>query len=204
MAVTDNFNRANDAGSLGVSTSGHLWVPDTGVLGINAVQAYSATPGAVNVAVIDHLAADGAWGVDCAADPGAGPGPAEGLVLRWVGPGSYYRVMLYHSEDHPGPGKFILVQRYDAGLGTVTTHLSAVAATGSAGFVAGRLEAVVTGSSWDIYYAGVLKGSFTAATWATSTVHGISIESAAATARLDNYAGPEGTLAGWVVGSVAI
>lgn len=51
--VTDDFNRADSASSLGTSSSGHLWVAPTGTWGIASNKAYAPSASDGQVAYID-------------------------------------------------------------------------------------------------------------------------------------------------------
>jgi hypothetical protein len=83
--VSDTFNRANSAGSLGTADSGQAWTADRGTWGINGNQAYcSADDSGINVATLP-ASADGTFAFTLADPAGGSGGAAWGVVRAAVG-----------------------------------------------------------------------------------------------------------------------
>lgn len=90
-AVADDFDRADNATSLGDTTTGQAWTAVAGTWGIQGEAAYVAVPnqgaGGRNVAVVDLGSSNGA--VEATA---SGISAGWGLVFRYQGPNNYWMV----------------------------------------------------------------------------------------------------------------
>lgn len=152
-AITDSFDRANNASSLGVATTGQTWIATGGTWGIDTNRAYSSTSG-VAMAVIPTEANDGV--LVCTLNRAASN---IGVVVRCnnAGAGGW----LIRSE-----GVNLIIQE-NFGSSTIVQQV-AQAWSGSH-----TLTVSCSGTGIAVKYDGVDKLSITETVHQTGTHHGI-------------------------------
>ncbi len=165
VSISDNFNRANNPSSLGVTSTGaSAWVDKLGTWGIISNTAYCSTHAGSDVTVVNCGAADCTVSVDL---PVAGNG---GLIFRYVDASNYFVV------SNGGQS----IDKFTAGVLSNVLGYYAVGSNGD------NIEVVLAGSSITLNRNGVLLGNFTDTDHLTATQHGLANNSST-TARFDNF-----------------
>lgn len=174
-SLADNFNRADNASSLGSTSTGSVpWSALAGVWGIFTNRARSTTSGAVTIAVVDCGSADGSVKVTVAARTGA---DQPGLALRMATNGNGYLL-----ESGNGSSKATLFKGV-SGTYTVLAQ-SAANLQFSAGDV---IEVVLAGSSITCKRNGSTIITATDSTYNAVTKHGLYYFGGAGTRELDDF-----------------
>lgn len=165
IVISDKFDRADNASSLGNADTGQTWTASAGTWGIQSNRAYTPA-GTENYAVIDsgilNLTAEVTLAVRV---------NRSGIVFRFTDSANWYRFVLSSTT--------VFLQRR---LANATTSLSSFAVTPADGDV---LKVVVNGSQFMAYYNGELKATVNDTTFPTQTWVGM--ESAGSSCRLDNF-----------------
>lgn len=119
--LTDSFNRADSATSLGTADQGGAWIANAGTWGITGNRAYLAsdTAGAVATLVSDHLA-DGYVEADITLSPTTNRAYA-GLVFRALDQSNLLLVLLSRTTSYPDN---LLLLKNDGGTWTVLANLA--------------------------------------------------------------------------------
>ena len=191
--IVDSFNRGNNASSLGVSDSGHTWIPRTqgpyiaagpplvyspagmSTLGIQGNKVYSTNSSRVNLATIDHEESD----VDTVLTLNLpyGQGEGAGLVVRWQAAAQFYEVLAYHRITPPNH-YYVVMRRMNSATsaddivgGFASTPEIFLADQGSSGEHFFRVSAV--GSRFRFYWDNDLKGEVFSGSYSTATHHGV-------------------------------
>jgi hypothetical protein len=154
--VTDSFNRADSAVSLGTADSGQTWTALTGTWGISSNKAYLVTHVNQDTAYIDNALSD------CAVQVTFNPVAANNsrLVFRLTDASNFHFVQ---SEG----GSTYKHYKYESGG---FTQLGSYATTPANGDV---LKVVLNGSSIDTYLNGTVRISVSNSFNSTATKHGI-------------------------------
>lgn len=174
--VSDSFDRANSAVSLGDADTGQTWTARVGTWGISDNQAYEPGATAGAIATLDAEVHDCTVAVTVAVYP-PGSGPEPGLYVVYVDADNWVRFV--HGNDN----NMYLQKRIGGSLSTV----------GSGAQVQGNdtdLSIVIDGASYSGLVGGVEKaaGTINDAAVAAATNHGIGYATAAgATSRLDDF-----------------
>jgi hypothetical protein len=169
VVITDSFNRANSATSLGNADTGDPWNVLGGTWGINSNQAYVATDsGGRNMAVIDAGVADGVVEISI-------PTMTQyaGLVFRVVDTNNYFRLTAHTATT------YVLrrtVNNAQVDLGTYNIS----PANGH------TLKVVFDGSTITPYINGAAQTPITDANFVTATKHGIFVFNSTVP-RFDNF-----------------
>lgn len=173
VIVSDAFNRADNASSLGTADTGQAWTNAQGTWGINTNAAYVATPNAsLNVASVDAGVADCSIQVTLAANVISG-GPS--LAFRVSDSGNFLGVS-YSAANVLHLFKFVLGSFSEITTGPGTRQDGQV------------IKVTVSGNSISVYENGVLVISASDSFNATVTKHGMGASGAESSAtRWDNF-----------------
>ncbi|ANY67312.1 hypothetical protein BBD42_13130 [Paenibacillus sp. BIHB 4019] len=163
--ISDSFDRADSASSLGNADTGQTWTVHTGTWGIQGQRAYTPS-GTENYATIDSGIVDYRAEVTLSVRVNR-----SGLVFRFLDSANYYRFVLSSTT--------VFLQRRLLG---VTTSLSSFTVTPADGDV---LRVVLNGMNIMAYYNGELKANVNDITFLLPTRVGM--ESAGSSCRLDNF-----------------
>ena len=167
--VTDSFNRADNASSLGTADTGQTWTALASTWGISSNQAYNPGAGANAPAVLDSGKSDCTIQVTIATQAGD-----SGLSFRATDANNFFEVTFSTTQYQ--------VWKIVAGA---FTNLASGTITGANGDV---LKVVLSGSTIQIFQNGVQLGTnITDAFNQTATKHGLSQVSGSAGARWDNF-----------------
>lgn len=168
--VSDSFNRADDATSLGTADSGQAWTAELGTWGISSNQAYLVTSAgdAQNTAWVETSETDGTAQVTIAVVGGSN----VGIVFRLVDGNNYYIAI------HDG-GVLYFYRRLAGGF-TLLGNLSYTLVAGDV------FSVVMAGSDFDFKVNAVSKITVNDSNH-TGTKCGIRHGGAASAARFDDF-----------------
>lgn len=190
--VSDSFNRADDATSLGSADTGQPWAPLNGTWGISSNKAYLVTTTSQATAATDGGSADANLSVDVTMSPTLNRA-ATGVIVRATDASNYLMIAM----TIIAAGNSITLWKRQGGF----TKLQEVL---GAGFVNGQTYAVrvvVSGPQVIAYVDGVEKINHTlagadATAFATPTLHGIRIDATGTAddgnSRFDNFRAVKG------------
>jgi hypothetical protein len=169
-AAYDNFSRADNAASLGVSTSGHTWTAFEGTCGISGKQAFPSNGTAAHSATIDT----GISEIDLRATLVLAPTDDQaGVVFRYTtGFNGYY----FRADTTSGNYR---LEKYDGA--------STVVSGGPAPANGDAIRVIAVGSAIRCYVNGALACSMTDAFNSSATNCGVSFYFNAV-ARIDDFA----------------
>lgn len=167
--ASDNFNRADDASSLGTSSGGQVWSAEAGTWGISSNQGYLPTPTTDARAVVETGLANCTIQVTLATI-----GNRPGLAFRHIDSGNYLSVF------RVGGLGYQLFKRV-AGSWTEMHTESMSTANGDV------LKLVLNGSSIEFWVNAVLKESLTESANSSGTEHGLYHESGSESARWEDF-----------------
>lgn len=176
VLVSDRFERADAAGSLGTAETGQAWDPVSGTWGVAGTQAYKSASGGdgYNNCAIDAGAADCVVGVRITQFSPSDPG-FQGLCCRLSDDGNYLRCLFY-------PAGYLLGRR-DAG----SFYTLAAGSWISGALAAGELvEVRLAGSTIRILRGGVEEVALSSTFNQSATRHGL--HSYYADVRFDDFA----------------
>lgn len=184
LPVTDDFNRMDNAASLGVATSGHTWATRAGTMGVNGNQAYAPALGTTNLlqaafATVDTGASDVT--IEVTMPTARSAISFDGILFRYVDNNNFWlaryswqnvRVQL----DLMTGGSFLAAVN-TAGISPPQAHDGMV------------MKVVLSGTSIELFIDNVSYIATTSATSQTAVEHGIVIGNIVDTtmSRLENF-----------------
>jgi len=174
VIVSDSFNRANSALSLGVADTGQAWQAIAGTLGVNGNAAYNASGTNDAIAVVDAGVANCDMQVTLAA-----LGGDLGLYARVTDAGNWIRLV----RGAGSPTAPLILQKRVAGVTTSVRVVSGVPV--AAGDI---LRLSLRGTVATMYINGApIDTPQTVAEFTSVTRHGIGCGAQSAAARWDNF-----------------